>query len=596
MHPFIEELKRRHVIKVAVIYMAVGWLLAEVAGFAGDTFNAPDWVVQMFTIFILLGFPLVVIGAWAFELTPEGLKRDTGPASVHAGATEVPVATDPAAAANAGPAGQSGTVADEASAPDGVSAGRSAMPQEASASPSEQSIAVLPFVNMSSDPEQEYFSDGLSEELLNLLAQIPSLHVAARTSSFSFKGEKIDIPAVAEKLKVANVLEGSVRKAGNRVRVTAQLIKAVDGYHLWSETFDRTLEDIFAVQDEIAESVVDALKVSLLGAAPKARETNPEAYSLYLHGMHFFDLGDPENLDKAHRAFEQSLELDPDYAPTWDGLTGVYIHKTNTGQIGLQEGVILAREAVARALELDDTLAEAHAGDGFIKMAFDWDWAGAQAAIDRALKLAPSNAKCVRRAGMLATNQGRHEEALELYDKAIELDPLITAGYNNRALVLIALGRLDEAMEAARHVISLNPVQPGPHSIIARCLFLKSEPEAALAEAEQETDPSWSGQIKTMALDALDRHGEAEQVLKKYIEEYRDLMAVQIATIYACRGDVDEAFKWLDHAYEVRDGGLSEMLGEPLFANLHDDPRWTAFLEKMELPTSVEFRPHEYTK
>jgi TolB-like protein/Tfp pilus assembly protein PilF len=579
MHPFIEELKRRHVIKVAVIYMAVGWVLAEVAGFAGDTFNAPDWVVQMFTIFILLGFPLVVIGAWAFELTPEGLKRDTGPAGEDAGATETGAA--------AVPAGPSVTAAGETSTPDGVQAGQSAMPTSASATPSEQSIAVLPFVNMSSDPEQEYFSDGLSEELLNLLAQIPALHVAARTSSFSFKGEKIDIPAVAERLKVANVLEGSVRKAGNQVRVTAQLIKAVDGYHLWSETFDRTLEDIFAVQDEIAESVVDALKVSLLGAVPKTRETQPEAYALYLHGVHFFDLGDPENLEKAHQAFKQVLELDPDYAPAWDGLAGTYIQQTNTGQLGLQEGVELAREAGARALELDDTLAEAHAGDAFIKMVFDWDWAGARAAIDRALKLAPSNAKCVRRAGLLVANQGRYEEALELVDKAIELDPLVTAGYNNRTFVLISLGRLDEAMEAARHILSLNPVQPGAHGAIARCLLLKNEPEAALAEIEKEADPSWRDEIKIMALDALGRHDEAEQLLERYIEEFNDRMAVQVATIYARRGDVDKAFDWLDHSYEVRDGGLSEMLGNPLFVSLHDDPRWTAFLEKMGLPTSV---------
>ncbi len=568
MHPFIEELKRRHVIRIAAIYIAVGWALAEVAGFAGDTFNAPPWVVQMFTIFILLGFPLVVIGAWAFEMTPEGLKRDTGPATETAPKPESKAATAPAAVA------------------DRPSAGGSAAPAGAGAAPAEQSIAVLPFVNMSSDPEQEYFSDGLSEELLNLLAQIPSLHVAARTSSFSFKGEKIDIPAVAAKLRVANVLEGSVRKAGNKVRVTAQLIKAADGYHLWSGTFDRTLEDIFAVQDEIAESVVSALKVSLLGEVPRARETNPEAYAHYLHGMHFHDLADSENLEKAHSAFKKALELDPDYAPAWDGLAGTYMQQINTGQLGMQEGLALAREAGARALELDETLAEAHAGNAFIKMAYEWDWSGAQAAIDRALQLAPSNAKCVRRAGLLAANQGRFDEALALVRKSIELDPLVTAGYNNLAHVLTAAGKLEEAKAAARHILSLSPVQPGAHSIIARCLLLQGEPEAALAEAEQERDPTWRGYVTALALDALGRRQEAEQVLEKYIEDYRDLMAVQIAGIYARRGNADEAFSWLEHAYEVRDGGLSEMLGEPLFAGLHDDPRWPAFLEKMGLPTA----------
>jgi TolB-like protein/Flp pilus assembly protein TadD len=584
MHPFIEELKRRHVIRVAVIYMAAGWVLAEVAGFAADTFGAPDWVVQMFTIFILLGFPLVVIGAWAFEMTPQGLKRDTGPAVA---GTDEP-ATDLAAQPGAPAVGMTpDQQAAQAVAVPAGSAPEPTAPPSPAAPPSEQSIAVLPFVNMSSDPEQEYFSDGLSEELLNLLAQIPSLRVAARTSSFSFKGEKIDIPAVADKLKVANVLEGSVRKAGNQVRVTAQLIKAVDGYHLWSETFDRTLEDIFAVQDEIAESVVDALKVSLLGAVPKARETNPEAYALYLHGAHFHDLGDPENLEKARQAFKQVLELDPDYAPAWDGLAGTYIQQTNTGQLGLQEGVALAREAGARALELDDTLAEAHAGDGFIKMVFDWDWAGATASIDRALELAPSNAKSVRRAGLLVANQGRFEEALALVKKAIELDPLMTAGYNNIAHVLTAMGRLDEAQEAARHIVSLNPVPPGAHGIIAKCYLLQGNPDAALAEADQEQDRSWRDYVSVMALDALGRREEADQLLQRYVEDFKDRMAVQVAGIYAHRGDVEEALSWLDYAYEVRDGGLSEMLGEPLFACLHDDPRWTEFLEKMGLPTSV---------
>jgi tetratricopeptide (TPR) repeat protein len=247
----------------------------------------------------------------------------------------------------------------------------------------------------------------------------------------------------------------------------------------------------------------------------------------------------------------------------------------------------MAREAGARALELDDTLAEAHAGDGFIKMVFDWDWAGATASIDRALELAPSNAKSVRRAGLLVANQGRFEEALALVKKAIELDPLMTAGYNNIAHVLTAMGRLDEAQEAARHIVSLNPVQPGAHGIIAKCYLLQGNPDAALAEADQEQDRSWRDYVSVMALDALGRREEADQLLQRYVEDFKDRMAVQVAGIYAHRGDVEEALSWLDYAYEVRDGGLSEMLGEPLFACLHDDPRWTEFLEKMGLPTSV---------
>jgi len=570
MHPLIEELKRRHVFRVAAIYVAVGWVLAEVAGFAGDTFNAPPWVVQMFTIFILLGFPLVVILAWAFEMTPHGLQRDTGAVSGTAAEPEAESAPAPVAAGEE------------------IRGGRSGSQTAVSAAPSEQSIAVLPFVNMSSDPEQEYFSDGLSEELLNLLAQIPSLHVAARTSSFSFKGEKIDIPAVAEKLKVANVLEGSVRKSGNKVRVTAQLIKAANGYHLWSDTFDRTLEDIFAVQDEIAESVVSALKVSLLGQVPRARETNPQAYALYLHGVYFLDLLGPENLKKACQAFTRAVELDPEYAPAWDGLAGTYLQQVNIGQLGAEEGLALAREAGARALELDDTLADAHAGDCLIKMAYDWDWAGARAAIEKALQLAPSNAKAVRRAGALAGCQGRFREAIEFTRKAIELDPLTSAGYNNLALYCRAVGDLDGAQEAARHLLSLNPSQPGAHHVIALCLLSQGKLEAALAETEQEPDRVFRGYVTIMVLDSMDRHEEAAQLLEKYVSEYEELAACQIAIVHAHRGHLDEAFAWLDRAYELRDGGLSELHSMPEFASLHGDPRWPAFLEKMGLPVSPQ--------
>ncbi len=566
MHPLVEELKRRHVFRVAAIYVAVGWVLAEVAGFAGDTFNAPPWVVQMFTIFILLGFPLAVILAWAFDMTPQGLKRDTGVVSGTA----------------AGPAAESAPV--PVAADEETREGRFGSHTAVSAAPSEQSIAVLPFVNMSSDPEQEYFSDGLSEELLNLLAQIPSLHVAARTSSFSFKGERIDIPAVAKKLKVANVLEGSVRKSGNKIRVTAQLIKAANGYHLWSDTFDRTLEDIFAVQDEIAESVVSALKVSLLGEVPKARETNTQAYALYLHGVHFLDLQSPENLKKAYEAFTQALELDPEYAPAWDGLAGTYLQQINIGQLGAEEGLALAREAGARALELDNMLAEAHAGDCFIKMAYDWDWTGAQAAIERALQLAPSNAKAVRRAGALASCLGRFREAIEFTRKAIELDPLTSAGYNNLALYCRAAGDLDGAQEAARHLLRLNPSHPGAHHVIALCLLSQGRLEAALAEIEQEPDRIFRGYVTIMVLDSMGRHEEAAQLLEKYVSEYGELAACQIATVHAHRGHLDEAFAWLDRAYELRDGGLSELHSMPEFASLHGDPRWPAFLEKMGLP------------
>jgi TolB-like protein/Flp pilus assembly protein TadD len=548
---FFRELRRRHVIRVAAIYIAVGWVLAEVAGFAADTFGAPDWVVQIFTVLILLAFPLVLVGAWAFEITPEGLKRDAG-------------------------SEQGGAAGDDQPA---------AVRASSEAPPSDQSIAVLPFVNLSSDPEQEYFSDGLSEELLNMLAHVPELRVAARTSSFSFKGKDEDIRSIAGKLSVAHVLEGSVRKVGNQIRVTAQLIKAADGYHLWSETFDRTLEDIFSVQDEIAGAVVDALKISILGEAPKSRETSPEAYALYLQGNYLLERADKESLERAHRTFEQALELDPDYAPAWNGLASTIVWQTGYhGIFSIEEGVARAREAGERALALDDNLAEAHAGMAGIKLLYDWDWSGAEASTRRALELAPSDAQAVLQSGLVAMALGRFDDALARFRQLIALDPLRTSGYHYLGFTLMKQGRLGEAREAFEKELSLSPRRPGAHSLIASSWLLEDDPEAALEEANLDPDALWRGMGRALALFGLGRADEADEALQHIVETYPHNGPYQIAAIHGYRGDVDDAFLWLDRAYSEGDPGLSQIIGDAFFECLFEDPRWSQFLNKLGLP------------
>ncbi|HSA91610.1 MAG TPA: protein kinase, partial [Terriglobales bacterium] len=292
------------------------------------------------------------------------------------------------------------------------------------------SIAVLPFVDMSEEKNQEYFSDGLAEELLNNLAKIPELRVAARTSAFQFKGKNEDLRTVGEKLNVATVLEGSVRREGKRVRITAQLIKAADGFHLWSETYDREITDIFTVQDEIARSVAGSLKVTLLGgktATPSAPGKNAEAYSAYLQGRYFNERLGKGNLEKAIGYYEQAIKLDPSYAPGWVGLAEVRSRQADAGYLPTEEGYRKAREAVERALALDANLAEAHAAMGWIKKGYDWDWAGADASYQRALALEPGNARVMRGAATLANTLGRFEEALALDRRAVELDPLSAA-------------------------------------------------------------------------------------------------------------------------------------------------------------------------
>jgi TolB-like protein len=553
---FFEELKRRHVIRMAILYIVVGWALVEVADFSADTFGAPDWVVQMFTVLVLLGFPLVLIGAWAFEMTPDGLKRDTG-------AVETEDSED---------AENSATVAESFDTPPAVDA------------PSENSIAVLPFVNMSSDQEQEYFSDGLSEELLNLLAHIPELRVAARTSSFSFKGKDVEIPVIAEKLKVANVLEGSVRKAGNQVRITAQLIKADDGYHLWSETFDKTLDDIFAIQDEIASDVVAALKITLLGEVPTVRETSPEAYALYLQARHLYESFDHAKLERSRALFEQALAIDPGYAPAWDGLAGAYHGLVIDGRLDAEQGVPLARASAERALALDDSLAEAHAGMALIKMVFDWDWAGAKVSLDRALELAPGSARVHQRAAHLAADQGRLDEALAFLKHAILLSPLDVGLHRLLALYLTSLHKYDEARASLRRIIDLSPRVSVAHNLLGLILLLQDQPEAALAEMKLETDEFWQLFGMALVMHALSRQDEADAALQRLIEENAKDAPYQIAEVYAYRGEIERAFEWLDRAYDERDSGLPGILTSVFFPGLHSDPRWEAFVHKLGLP------------
>jgi len=542
----IAELKRRHVFRVALAYAAVAWILIEVSATTFPMLRLPEWSSTLVLVLLLIGFPIALILAWAYEMTSGGLKRDTG-------GTE--------------------TASDQGTTPETPTV----------ETVSEQSIAVLPFVNMSDDASNEYFSDGLSEELLNLLARIPNFHVAARTSSFSFKGEKIDIPAVAKKLNVANVLEGSVRKAGNHIRITAQLINATDGYHLWSETFDRTLEDIFAVQDEIARSVVDALKIRLLGEVPRARETDPEAYSLYLQGMYFVTSGERGRFEHALTAFRQALDIDPHYAPAWSGLAHTYWYQVSYGVLAIEPGMKLSVAAVDRALDLDDTLVEALAVKALLSLSFGLDWRKAKAAIARGLELEPGNARIVLQAGGLAKAQGRFEEAEKLLRQAISLDPLNTTAHIWISLVFIAQNRFDEAREILGQVLALNPQRAVAHQILGRILLLEGRHEKAMKEFEREPEGFWREIGTEWALFSLGRLKEADKKLESLVSAYANSAQFQIAESYAWRGEVDTAFEWLERAYTERDNGLTELLTSRALDSLKNDPRWTAFLERLEL-------------
>ena len=450
------------------------------------------------------------------------------------------------------------------------------------------SIAVLPFVNMSGDAENEYFSDGLAEELLNALAKNPALRVSARTSSFSFKGKDTEIAEIGRRLNVATVLEGSVRKAGNRVRITTQLINVADGYHLWSETYDRQLEDIFAVQDDIARSVMSSLKATLLDAgagAGEQRTGNIEAYNLVLKAEYFWKRFGPWDVEKAEKArdlVKQALALDPDYARAWMYLGVGYAFMVERGELSREEGLRLSRDATERALALDDSLAEAHAGLGWSKMAYDYDWAGAEADLTRALALEPQNAGVLNLAAALAAVRGRLTEANEFYRQIHEIDPLSCPLYLNYAITLWQEGRQDEALAAARGVLELDPQWRGAHLMVGQVYLAQEKPDQALQEILQETleDSRLYGLV--MAYHALGRKAESDAALATYTEKYQGIRAYNIASLHAIRGELDEAFEWLDRAYARREA-LFGVKVDPELANLRSDPRWLPFLRKMRL-------------
>ena len=590
------ELKRRNVFRVGIAYVIAAWLVAQVLQLIFDSFGTPDWVMKTVLVLMATGLPFVLFFAWAFELTPEGLKRESEVDRTRSVTPQTGKKLDRISMVVLllalgyfafdkfvlSPARDAALVKATTQAITEQEVAEKALTEQAS--DMGKSIAVLPFVDMSPDKDQEYMSDGIAEELLNLLAKIPELKVASRSSAFQFKGEKIDLVDVAHKLKVAYVLEGSVRKAGNQLRITAQLIKADDGFHLWSETYDRSLDNIFAIQDEISAAVVDALKIELLGTAPKAKVVNPEAYALLLKARYLYAKWGKENFAAALEAYQQALAIDPDYAEAWAGLSVTYLSQTQSGYLEGKEGLVLARGAVDKAVALDPNLATAWARLSLIQSVFEWDWAGADKSVQKALNMAPNDIQVLSAAGNLANILGRLDEALAYYQRVLADDPLNMINLYNAADMLHRQGQLAESERAYRKLLDLNPEDWGSHTQVAIIMLQQGRAQDAWSELELEVDPQQREYGRILALFSLGKGEEARQHLDQFIENNQSWGAFPIATIYAWNQDADTAFKWLDRAYEQRDGLMCSLLMEPLFTKLHDDPRWLKLVDKMGFP------------
>ncbi len=472
---YFNELKRRNVFRVTAAYLALSWVITQVTGVVVPALHLPDSIPSIVVWLGVIGFPFVILFSWVYELTPDGLKResevDRATSITHITSRRLDYIIIGLMVLAIGLFVLHELRPDRHEAPAQTAMAESVAPAATTIQPSiaaiepaiaadEKSIAVLPFVNMSSDKEQEYFSDGMSEELLNLLSQVPDLKVIARTSSFAFKSKDVPIAEIAQTLNVAHVLEGSVRKSGNTVRITAQLVRTADSTHLWSETYDRPLDNIFAVQDEIADAIVQALQIRLAGGELSHRKggtQNLEAYQLYLRGISALTQNTQASLDAAELHLEQAIKLDPNYGLAWTQLANTVSLEADNGFVDRSKGYERVRDLAQRALEVSPDLAEAHAVMQYVYLAFDWDWATAETEGRRALAIDPENSQALNVAGKLAATLGRWDSAERQYGAALVRDPLNTYVMWNFGNTYYRAGRFADAEDIFRKLLALEP-------------------------------------------------------------------------------------------------------------------------------------------
>ena len=589
---FFEELKRRNVIRMAVLYGIASWLILQIADVLFDQLEVPGWAFRFVLVLLAIGFPFALIFSWVFELTPEGIKReheiDREQSITHETGRKINVTIIVLLVLAIGGLIADRLIPEQASAPPGageVSGTATAGAPVTSSAPeeSELSIAVLPFVNMSGDPENEYFSDGLSEELLNTLVQIPELKVTGRTSSFAFKGQNVDLREVGERLNVANVLEGSVRKANNRVRITAQLVKTKDGYHLWSETFDRDLDDIFAIQADIAEKVAQALSLTLLSKDKQAvgGTHNAEAYEAYLRGQHIYQGSpdDPDTLATARQFFEQAIALDPAYVAPWYGM---YNYWDRMNRNGLEAFDVSAAKMQAQADKLEQLaptsvealLAKARSA----QLALDWP--RAFALYKDARDQFPGSVETNTLYGTAVGLTGHPKEGLAIIEAGGKLDPLSVEALIRYGIIAYQLGNCSELQHVVERALELSPEVSRVRGYMGYCLLNQGDAgEQALTWLAQEPIGFIRYTGNAIALHRLGRLDAAANELKLLQADSGDSAAYQYAQIHAQWGENEQALDWLQNALDVHDPGVLLMGIDHFLDPLRQEPRFQELLK-----------------
>jgi len=604
--PLFEQLKQRNVFRVAALYLVVCWLILDPVHVIFHMLEVPAWANRLVITIMALGFPAVLIFAWVYEITPRGLKftaevprersirrltgrrLDRAIIAVLAVALTYFIVDKFWIAKHLSPAQPAVAAAESAAAP----ASSGAPAATAPFAPPPHSIAVLPFVNMSGDPSQEYFSDGLTEELLDSLSRTNELQVAARTSAFAFKGKDIDIGTIARKLNVAAVLEGSVRRSGQTVRITAQLINAVTGFHLWSRTYDRSLGDILALQTEIANAVANALKVTLLGDVAAKIEAggtrNPAAFDTYLRAQKTaYNAHSDRDMQSAIALFTEAIGIDPNYALAFAGRSlaqSVYAGQFATGP-AIREAFEKAEADARKAIALAPDLA-----DGYTALASSFeagflDFTQASQAYERAMALGPGNVRLLGRYGRFAVQMGRTDAGLAIARRAVTLDPLNPIAHSHLGQALLDARRFEEARAAFQDFRTLDPDDPDAYGFLGLAYYvlgnLQSARESCLVKHE-----NWSNSVcLALSYEKLGEQREAQAELAKLQAAMGEALAYQYAEIYAQWGNVPKALEWVETALRLRDPGLVELKTDPLLDPLRKEPRFEAVLQALKFPS-----------
>ncbi len=579
----LNELKRRKVLPVLGAYLAAAWFLMKIGEVVIPTLELPGWAFRALVVLLVAGLPLAGLSAWLFEVTDEGVKLQsdldkTGQSGAPVGRALTIFSITCVVLAIALTGFTYMTAA--------PTSGKGVAEGEFNAAPA-NAIAVLPFVNLSNDDENQYFADGLAEELLGMLAEIHQLRVAGRTSSFSLRDSELDLATIGRKLNVSYVLEGSVRKAGARIRVSARLLDVSDGHQLWSEKYDRAFKGVFDLQADVADKVVDALKVSLvegqLGVSPHAAGVPPEAYDLYLQARYMMHRRSNEDTREAVVLLRRALAIAPDFAAARATLSLLLSYRAVAEFDPKAEGLAAGETEARRALALDERLVLAYNTLGGIAMFRDRDWAAAREYYNRALAISPNNPDVLDALGNLEGILGRLDLAVSTAVQARELDPLSVKIGNNLMFKLAAAGDIVGAIEEGRRVLALNPKAPQIRAQLAKCLARNGQSEEALGYLESEPSAAVARAFAPLVHQAIGQTEKAESALTDFIEQNGEAWAFQIAEASNVMGHRQQALDWLERAEELGDAGLVYLQFSENLRELHGEARFQRLMEKLGL-------------